>query len=630
MCKKRCRIIVSSLATAVLFAASLPSAWAITAGSAGPDWPVSVRVGDTGVPVGLEIVNTSSTGDVAGDTGQAKITSIKLVASCGTSTFPCTSAEPGVFQVNGPGIGSDGCAGITFLISAPDANNEITLTPDADVILDRFETCRIDFTADVLAPPATDADPIADGVQTFQKGFMTMEKTISAALTGTGTGTDITTVRFCGDGVVNDDEQCDDGNSVPYDGCGTPEDDCAICPDSTACGEDADPTDCTTPGCEAGFCVQGHNDVADSTACSSTADIPGDCGTPGCEAGVCVAAHNDVADSTACTSVTDIPGDCGTPGCEAGVCVATHNDVADSTPCTSTADIPGDCGTPGCEAGVCVATHNDEADSTPCTSTADIPGDCGTPGCEAGVCVATHNDEADSTPCTSTADIEGDCGTPGCEAGVCVATHNDVADSTACTTTADIPGDCGTPGCEAGVCVATHNDEADSTACTDTDGVDCTTAGCEAGVCVQTHIEDCAQQGCTPGFWKANIDNKGGNAWPASAKPPTTVEDVFDIPACVSSSFKNLTLRQALSLKGGSGLNGAAEILLRIGTGAYLNALSDCVEYPQTAAEVVADVNEALASCDREDILDLAATLDAQNNAGCPINQQGQCSNSAN
>jgi len=179
--------------------------------------------------------------------------------------------------------------------------------------------------------------------------------------------------------------------------------------------------------------------AADSTACTSTPDIPGDCRTPGCEQGVCIATHIPEPDSTACTTVQDIPGDCRTPGCEAGVCVATHVFEPDSTACTTTADIPGDCKTPGCEAGTCVAAHIPEPDSTVCTTTPDIPGDCRTPGCEAGICVATHLPEPDSTVCTTATDIPGDCRTPGCEAGVCVSTHLPEPDSTACTTTADIP-----------------------------------------------------------------------------------------------------------------------------------------------------------------------------------------------
>jgi len=39
-----------------------------------------------------------------------------------------------------------------------------------------------------------------------------------------------------------------------------------------------------------------------------------------------------------------------------------------------------------------------------------------------------------------------------------------------------------------------------------------------------------------------------------------------------------------------------------------------------TTADVIADVNAALASGDRQTMLDLAGELDADNNLGCPLN----------
>lgn len=331
------------------------------------------------------------------------------------------------------------------------------------------------------------------------------------------------------------------------------------------------------------------------------------------------------ADSTACTDT--VSGDCKVAGCEAGVCVQTHTNAADSTACTTTADVAGDCGTPGCEAGVCVADHIPVADSTACTDT--TPGDCKTAGCESGVCVQTHGNVADSTACTSTADVAGDCGTPGCEAGVCVADHVPVSDSTPCSVgVTGTPDECKTPGCESGVCVAAHINKADSTACTDTTPGCGFTAGCEAGSCVQDHTPQACGQGCTPGFWKANADKKQSNAWPVD--PNTKLGTVFTIPGCLSScsqDFANLTLRQALSLQGGNDLCGKAETLLRIATGSFLNASSSCVQFDLNAAAVVAEVNGILASCDASQFTTESTKLDGLNNQGCPLNQQGQCSN---
>jgi hypothetical protein len=105
---------------------------------------------------------------------------------------------------------------------------------------------------------------------------------------------------------------------------------------------------------------------------------------------------------------------------------------------------------------------------------------------------------------------------------------------------------------------------------------------------------------------------------------------VFTIPACLAScsqNFANLTLRQALALQGGNDLCGKAEILLRIATGSYLNAQSSCVQFDLNPPALVAEVNAILASCDGGQFTTESTKLDGLNNQGCPLNQQGQCSN---
>jgi hypothetical protein len=122
-------------------------------------------------------------------------------------------------------------------------------------------------------------------------------------------------------------------------------------------------------------------------------------------------------------------------------------------------------------------------------------------------------------------------------------------------------------------------------------------------------------EGCTPGFWKVPQHH---DSWVATGfTTGQTLESVFDVPD--SLGLDERTLLQALSFKGGSTIDGAAEILLRAAVAAVLNASHPDVNYEFTLAEVIADVNAALASGDRATILALASELDAANNAGCAL-----------
>jgi hypothetical protein len=117
------------------------------------------------------------------------------------------------------------------------------------------------------------------------------------------------------------------------------------------------------------------------------------------------------------------------------------------------------------------------------------------------------------------------------------------------------------------------------------------------------------QEGCTPGFWK---QPQHFDSWPVSTS--TLVGDVF---TAATGTFAATTLLDALSFQGGPGVDGATEILLRAAVAAYLNSFA--VDYPLSTAEVISQVNTALASGDRATMLALAATLDSNNNLGCPL-----------
>jgi len=67
---------------------------------------------------------------------------------------------------------------------------------------------------------------------------------------------------------------------------------------------------------------------------------------------------------------------------------------------------------------------------------------------------------------------------------------------------------------------------------------------------------------------------------------------------------------------------------MRHGAAAYLNASHPDIDYGSSAADVVADVNAALAAGDADGIEDLKDELDGLNNEGCSLDQQGRVKSS--
>jgi hypothetical protein len=130
-------------------------------------------------------------------------------------------------------------------------------------------------------------------------------------------------------------------------------------------------------------------------------------------------------------------------------------------------------------------------------------------------------------------------------------------------------------------------------------------------------------EGCTPGYWKNNAENWDAVAWePTPYDPEMLVGDVFDIPACVSDLAGD-TLLEALSYKGGKGVMGAAQILLRSAVAALLNASHPDINYFMSEQGVIDAVNAALATCDRATMLVLYEELDFHNNDGCVLDMHG-------
>jgi hypothetical protein len=123
------------------------------------------------------------------------------------------------------------------------------------------------------------------------------------------------------------------------------------------------------------------------------------------------------------------------------------------------------------------------------------------------------------------------------------------------------------------------------------------------------------QQGCTPGFFKNNpLRGFGGTGF----TPNQTVGSVFTIPAALSG-LASATLLDALDFPGGTDIEGGAQILLRAGVAALLNAAHPQISFPLSASQVMSQVNTALASGNRDTMIGVAAQLDALNNLGCPL-----------
>jgi hypothetical protein len=162
-------------------------------------------------------------------------------------------------------------------------------------------------------------------------------------------------------------------------------------------------------------------------------------------------------------------------------------------------------------------------------------------------------------------------------------------------------------------------------------------------------IEICGEYWAfTPGFWKNHTEAapSGNDAWQYTGySPEENLGEIFGADYLVGKPrgelkpLSQFTLLQALSFKGGPGVPGATQILLRAGVAALLNASfhetldveghpkatidaegrlinpdNGSVYYPLSVDKVIFVINEALASNDAQTILDLAALLDGYNN----------------
>lgn len=144
-------------------------------------------------------------------------------------------------------------------------------------------------------------------------------------------------------------------------------------------------------------------------------------------------------------------------------------------------------------------------------------------------------------------------------------------------------------------------------------------------------------EGCTPGFFKNNT-----GAWAENADrtgpfidPDSDLNDIQyvdengpdlppDAPPYLAPSFNlpepwaSTSMLEALNLRGGPGVEGKINNLLRIATASYLNAAVE-IDFPLTRVQIVTAVNAAVASGDQSVIVALQETYDDLNNEECPL-----------
>ena len=97
-----------------------------------------------------------------------------------------------------------------------------------------------------------------------------------------------------------------------------------------------------------------------------------------------------------------------------------------------------------------------------------------------------------------------------------------------------------------------------------------------------------------------------------------TLESVFELPAFPNIGSRSLL--EALSFQGGDTVAAAVRILLRQAVAALLNAAHPNVDYPLTTAQIIANVNAAIATNNRSTILGVKDILAGFNERGCPLN----------
>jgi hypothetical protein len=121
------------------------------------------------------------------------------------------------------------------------------------------------------------------------------------------------------------------------------------------------------------------------------------------------------------------------------------------------------------------------------------------------------------------------------------------------------------------------------------------------------------QEGLSHGYWKNH------DGWPMEYTQSMLLNDVFSNASLYVPMTD--TMLDALTYKGGDDEAGAAQILLRNAVASVLNAQHPCINYPILTDDLIAEVNEALGSHNRDTMLNLEKILNDYNNLGADLSK---------
>ncbi len=185
--------------------------------------------------------------------------------------------------------------------------------------------------------------------------------------------------NVCGDGIVNNGEECDDGNTVDDDGC---RNDCSIpfcgdgildlgeeCDDGNAVNEDGCRNDCTLPFCGDGIVDPGE--ACDDGNGTSDDECRNDCTLPFCGDGLLD--PGEACDDGNTDNLDSCRNDCMLPFCGDGI-------VDPGEACDDGNNEAGDACSPTCDVEECGNGILDPGEE--CDDENDIAGDGCSPTCE--------------------------------------------------------------------------------------------------------------------------------------------------------------------------------------------------------------------------------------------------------